>query len=93
MRGETTQLYLSAKSRFCGFGIVVLFHGWCLSTGLPSGSCVTYVSSFSQSSKYEVPSRMRIIRFISTRSVVTSSPLIAMPGVTKRRRPHSVIVR
>ena len=33
-----TQLYLSAKSRFCGFGIVVLFHGWCLSIGLPSGS-------------------------------------------------------
>ena len=84
---------MSAKSRFCGFGIVVLFQGWSLSTGLPSGSWVTYVSSFSQPSKYELPSRIRIIRLISTRSVVTSSPLIAMPGVTKRRLPHSVIVR
>ncbi len=47
MRGETTQLYLSAKSRFCGLGRVCLFHGWFLSTGLPSGSCVTNVGSFS----------------------------------------------
>ena len=57
-----------------------LFHGWCLSTGLPSGSCVTNVSSFSQSSKYELPSRIRIARLISTRSVVISSPSITTPG-------------
>ena len=62
-----------------------LFHGWRLSTGLPSGSCVTNVAARSaQSSKYELPSRIRIIRLISTRSVVTSSPLMATPGVTKR---------
>ena len=54
MRGDTTQLYLSAQSRFCGFGSVTLFHGWRLSTGLPSGSCVTNVSSLVQSSKYEL---------------------------------------
>ena len=36
---------------------------------------------------------MRIIRLISTRSVVTSSPLIAIPGVTKRLRPQSVMWR
>ena len=44
---------------------------------------VTQVVSFSQSSKYEEPSRIRIIPFISTRSVVTSSPPIAMPGVNR----------
>ena len=88
-----TQLYLSVKSRACGFGIVVLFHGWSWSIGFPSGSSVTQVRSFSQLSKYELPSRILIIPLISTRSVVTSSPLIAMPGVMKRRLPHSVIVR
>jgi hypothetical protein len=51
MRGETTHEYLSAKSRACGFGRVTLFHGWRLSTGLPSGSWVTNVSSLVQSSK------------------------------------------
>ena len=81
MRGDTTQLYLSAKSRFCGFGSVTLFQGWFLSTGLPSGSRVTNVGSFCQPSKYELPSRIRIIRLISTRSVVISSPPIAIPGV------------
>src|SRR4249920_3079551 len=81
IRGEVTQLYLSVKSRFCGFGRVVLFHGCRLSTGLPSGSLLTYVSSEDQSSKYELPSRMRIARLISTRSVVMSSPLKASPGV------------
>ena len=55
IRGETTHEYLSAKSRFCGFGSVTLFHGWRLSTGLPSGSWVTNVSSLVQSSKYERP--------------------------------------
>ena len=81
MRGDVTQLYLSVKSRFCGFGSVTLFHGWRLSTALPSGSCVTNVSSDDQSSKYELPSRMRIARLISTRSVVISSPLKTRPGV------------
>jgi hypothetical protein len=81
MRGETTHVYLSVKSRFCGFGSVTLFHGWFLSTGLPSGSFCTKVRSFSQLSKYELPSRIRIARLISTRSVVISSPPIAMPGV------------
>ena len=32
------------------------------------------------------------MRLISTRLVVTSSPLMAIPGVTKRRFPHSSIV-
>ena len=82
MRGETTHEYLSLKSRACGLGSVTLFHGWRLSTGLPSGSCVTNVSSLLQSSKYDEPSRIRIARLISTRSVVISSPPIAMPGVT-----------
>ena len=81
MRGDTTQVYLSVKSRFWGLGSVTLFHGWFLSTGLPSGSLVTNVGSSSQLSKYELPSRMRIARLISTRSVVISSPSIAMPGV------------
>ena len=45
MRGEATHEYLSAKSRSCGLGSVTLFHGWRLSTGLPSGSLVTNVSS------------------------------------------------
>ena len=82
IRGETTQLYLSAKSRFCGLGIVTLFHGWRGSTGLPSGSWVTNGCSVSvQSSKYDEPSRILIIRLISTRSVVISSPSNATPGV------------
>ena len=91
MRGEATHEYLSAKSRACGLGSVTLFHGWRLSTGLPSGSCVTNVSSFVQSSKYDEPSRIRIARLISTRSVVISSPLKTRPGVTYRWRPHSVM--
>src|SRR3954453_4792013 len=33
-----------SRSRFCGLGIVVWFHGCRLSTGLPSGSCGTNVS-------------------------------------------------
>ena len=93
MRGDTTQLYLSAQSRFCGLGSVTLFHGWRLSTGLPSGSCVTNVSSLVQSSKYELPSRMRIARLISTRSVVISSPLNTRPGVMYRCLPHSPMFR
>ena len=93
IRGEATHEYLSAQSRACGLGSVTLFHGWRLSTGLPSGSCVTNVSSLVQSSKYEEPSRMRIARLISTRSVVISSPLNTRPGVTNRRRPHSVMLR
>ena len=91
MRGDTTHVYLSVKSRACGFGSVTLFHGWFLSTGLPSGSSVTNVRSFSQPSKYELPSRIRIARLISTRSVVISSPPIAMPGVMYRLFPHSVM--
>lgn len=51
IRGEVTQLYLSAKSRACGFGMVVLFQGWSLSIGFPSGSSVTKVRSFCQLSK------------------------------------------
>src|SRR5437868_5718846 len=44
-RGLITQLYgPSARLRFCGFGIVVWFHGWRRSTGLPSGSWSTNVS-------------------------------------------------
>ena len=86
-------MYLSVKSRFCGLGSVTLFQGWFLSTGLPSGSLVTNVGSFSQPSKYELPSRIRIARLISTRSVVISSPPIAMPGVMYRLRPHSVMLR
>src|SRR6202022_3615986 len=35
-RGDMTQVYLPSKSRFCGRGVVVWFHGWFLSTGLPS---------------------------------------------------------
>src|SRR4051794_39198043 len=38
-------------ARACGLGSVTLFHGWRLSTGLPSGSWVTNVSSLVQSSK------------------------------------------
>src|SRR5438105_9629984 len=49
-RGDIVQLYLSLKSRFCGLGIVVWFQGWCLSTGLPSGSRSTKVLWFCQSS-------------------------------------------
>ena len=93
IRGEATHEYLSAQSRACGLGSVTLFHGWRLSTGLPSGSCVTNVSSLVQSSKYEEPSRIRIARLISTRSVVISSPLNTRPGVTNRRRPQSVMLR
>src|SRR3954465_15411556 len=38
-RGLMAQLELPpSRSRFCGLGIVVWFHGWRLSTGLPSGS-------------------------------------------------------
>src|SRR3982074_1306235 len=91
-RGDTTHLSLSANSRFCGLGSVCLFHGWFLSTGLPSGSSVTNVGSFSQLSKYELPSRILIARLISTRSVVISSPPIAIPGVMYRLRPQLVIV-
>ena len=39
-----TQLYLSSKSRFCGFGCVCWFHGCRGPTGLPSGSLVTNCS-------------------------------------------------
>jgi hypothetical protein len=88
MRGDVTQLYLSVKSRFCGFGRVVLFHGWRLSTALPSGSFETCVSSEDQSSKYELPSRIRIARLISTRSVVIRLPSTITPGVTNMSRPH-----
>src|SRR3954453_10054708 len=35
------QYFPPSRSRFCGLGIVVWFHGWRLSTGLPSGSCGT----------------------------------------------------
>ena len=49
-RGDITQVYLPAKSRFCGLGIVVWFQGCCLSTGLPSGSWLTNDSDLSQSS-------------------------------------------
>ena len=91
MRGDATHEYLSAKSRACGLGSVTLFHGWRLSTSLPSGSLVTNVSSSLQSSKYDEPSRIRIARLISTRSVVISSPLKTRPGVTYRCRPHSVM--
>ena len=81
IRGEATHEYLSAKSRACGLGSVTLFHGWRLSTSLPSGSFVTNVSSADQSSKYDEPSRIRIARLISTRSVVMSSPPKTRPGV------------
>src|SRR3954471_2080063 len=92
MRGDATHEYLSAKSGACGLGSVTLFHGWRLSTSLPSGSLVTNVGSLPQSSKYDEPSRMRIARLISTRSVVISSPLKTRPGVTYRCRPHSVML-
>src|SRR3954449_6815994 len=92
IRGEATHEYLSAKSRACGLGSVTLFHGWRLSTGLPSGSWVTKVCSLVQSSKYDDPSRIRMARLIPTRSVVMSSPLKTRPGVTYRCRPHSDIV-
>src|SRR3954471_9418004 len=37
--GLITQLKLPpSRTRFCGLGIVVWFHGWRLSTGLPSVS-------------------------------------------------------
>ena len=49
-RGDMTQVYLPSKSRFCGCGMVVWFHGWRWSTGLPSGSFVTNISWSSQSS-------------------------------------------
>ena len=52
---------------------------------------MTKVRSFSQPSKYEDPSRILIARLISTRSVVISSPPIAIPGVMYRLRPHSVM--
>jgi hypothetical protein len=93
IRGDATHEYLSAKSRACGLGSVTLFHGWRLSTALPSGSWLTNVDSFVQSSKYDEPSRIRIARLISTRSVVISSPLKTSPGVTYRWRPHSVMLR
>src|SRR6478752_4844665 len=89
MRGDATHEYLSVKSRACGLGSVTLFHGWRLSTSLPSGSLVTNVDSLVQSSKYDEPSMIRIARLISTRSVVISSPLNTRPGVTNRLLPHS----
>src|SRR3954452_22978538 len=50
-RGLITHEYLPpSSSRFCGLGIVVWFHGWRWSTGLPSGSFGTNVSSPTQSS-------------------------------------------
>ena len=49
-RGDITQLYLSAKSRFWGFGFVCWFQGWRRSTGFPSGSRSTNISWPSQSS-------------------------------------------
>jgi len=48
-RGLITQLYLSSKSRFCGAGRVVWFHGCRMSMALPSGSVVTKGSSPTQS--------------------------------------------
>jgi hypothetical protein len=42
---------------------------------------VTNVSSLDQSSKYELPSRIRMARLISTKSVVMSSPFKTRPGV------------
>src|SRR3954467_5627964 len=75
MRDEATHEYLSAKSRACGLGSVTLFHGGRLSFGLPSGACVLNVFSSLQAAKYDEPSRMRMARLISTRSVVISSPL------------------
>src|ERR1700722_3039152 len=42
-RGDMTQVYLPPKSRFCGRGMVVWFHGCFWSTGLPSGSLLTKV--------------------------------------------------
>ena len=39
-----TQVYLPSKSRFCGRGVVVWFHGCRWSTGLPSGSVLTNIS-------------------------------------------------
>ena len=47
-RGDMTQVYLPLKSRFCGRGVVVWFHGWFRSTGLPSGSVLTNISWSSQ---------------------------------------------
>src|SRR3954471_15546407 len=48
-RALMTQLYGPPSSlRFCGLGRVVWFQGWRRSTGLPSGSCVTNISSSSQ---------------------------------------------
>src|SRR3954466_14562953 len=43
-RGDMTQLYLSSKLRLPGLGMVCWFHGWWMSTGLPSGSWVTNLS-------------------------------------------------
>src|SRR5215813_1104977 len=43
-RGDITHVYLLGKSRFWGFGIVVWFHGWRMSTGFPSGSFSTNFS-------------------------------------------------
>src|SRR6516225_5501984 len=47
-RGDMTQVYLPLKSRFWGWGMVVWFHGWFWSTGLPRGSFGTNFSEFSQ---------------------------------------------
>src|SRR6478736_6189151 len=50
-RGDITHEELPpSRSRFWGLGIVVWFHGWRRSTGLPSGSLGTNVSSLVQSS-------------------------------------------
>src|ERR671935_985169 len=50
-RGLITQLYFPpSRSRFCGAGIVVWFHGCRLSIGLPIGSRSTNFASFAQSS-------------------------------------------
>src|SRR5262249_37220005 len=50
-RGDMAHFALFGQSLFCGFGIVVWFHGCRISTGFPSGSCSTNFSPpFAQSS-------------------------------------------
>ena len=59
MREATTHVYLSVKSRPCGFGSVTLFQGWFLSTGFPAGPG-SEGPLVLQLSKYELPSRISI---------------------------------
>ena len=92
-RGDMTQEYLPSKSRFCGRGIVVWFHGMLAVDRIAERVVLDeHLGRCPSPRRRSWPSRMRICRLISTRSVVTSLPSTTTPGVTNISRPQSVMV-